>query len=75
MPGRSRLPGAHLVWELDAARADFPLTNKAKGALRDWAALSCRSDTPRVELHESFPTMLGTKLTFEHSWQYFAPAQ
>ena len=64
---------ALLVWESDAAKADFPMTDRAKAALRDWAALSCRSESPRVELHGDFPPVLGATLTFEHSRQYFAP--
>ena len=65
---------ALLVWESDVAKTDFPISDAAKAALRDWAALSCRSDDPQVELRGDLPPVQGVSLSFEHSKGYFSPA-
>ena len=63
---------ALLVWESDVAKAEFPLSAAAKAALSDWAALSCRSEIPQVELCGDFPPASNAR-TFEHTRGYFAP--
>ena len=65
---------ALLAWESDVAKTDFPISAEAKAALRDWAALSFRSETPQVELREDFPPVQGATLSFKHSNGYFSPA-
>jgi hypothetical protein len=64
---------ALLVWESEVAKTDCPLSVAAKAALRDWAALSCRSEVPQVELCGDLPP-LSEELKFEHSRGYFSPA-